>query len=375
MKNVTDLIESLFSTEKERFWVTVYPNRANAAVLSPSSSGEDTTYHVGQLIDLTSLTLKRQLLAPFERSVSETFWNSISGHVIQAIAGPLFSYEDLNKRGEQNVRAYLVEPVLRELTKHLSGLSPSPSPGCSLFKATLSMEQAVRLHQGSGKPATADFLIVVRSSSDNKVLSVIPGEAKVNMETALQKYCKQLSKYMWKVATCEDNPKRTTVGVLIDHCTFRICFCPLMDSADHILPITFVTPPIRWRRHEVSQVAINPEALLLLSTCLTLLLDAEVPSQFPLEDMHVVNQVSAQLHKEPFVLSDASNTSDILKVIEDLKVMKETMKRLEERLMEKDGEIAILKQECRRISLLATPSPPRKKLRNTSEPPPPPPEF
>ena len=194
VKNVTDLIQSLFSTEKERFWVTVYPNRANAAVLSPSSSGDDTTYHVGQLIDLTSLTLKRKLLAPFERSVSETFWNSISGHVIQSIAGPLFSYKDLNKRGEQNVRAYLVEPVLRELTKHLSGLSPSP--GCSLFTATLNMEQAVRLHRGSGKPATVDFLIVVRSSSDNKVLSVIPGEAKVNMGTALQKYCKQLSKYV-----------------------------------------------------------------------------------------------------------------------------------------------------------------------------------
>ena len=50
----------------------------------------------------------------------------------------------------------------------------------------------------------------------------------------LNRYCKPLSKYKWKVGTCQDTPKKTTVGLITDHCQFRIAFCPLLDNDGHI---------------------------------------------------------------------------------------------------------------------------------------------
>ena len=51
------------------------------------------------------------------------------------------------------MRAYLVEPVMRESTKHLTCLTSQsqPPPGCAQFMTTLNMEQPIRLHGGSGR--------------------------------------------------------------------------------------------------------------------------------------------------------------------------------------------------------------------------------
>ena len=61
------------------------------------------------------------------------------------------------------MRAYLVEPVMRESTKHLTCLTSQsqPPPGCAQFMTTLNMEQPIRLHGGSGRSATIDFLILI----------------------------------------------------------------------------------------------------------------------------------------------------------------------------------------------------------------------
>ena len=129
----------------------------------------------GISIELTSL--KQQLLTPFQgHPVSDTFSSTLSSHVIRAIAGPFFSYQSISKSGEANVRAYIIEPVIRELTQHLSKL-PSPPPECSYNSAYINMEQSIRLHGGVGRTATVDFMVIVRS----KVLNIVPGEAKVNM--------------------------------------------------------------------------------------------------------------------------------------------------------------------------------------------------
>ena len=348
MEEVTKLIEELFSSEAREFWMTVYPTKINAAVLPPSSSGDEIEVKNSTIVDLPQLKLKSQLLTPYNDYISETFWSSMSSHVIQSIAGPLFSYTETETAvREKNVRAYLVEPIIRELTKHLSRLtSQSPPPhGCAQFTTTLNMEQKVRLHGGSGKPATVDFLVIVRTI-DGRVLNMIPGEAKVDMQEDLHKYCKQLSKYMWKVGTCQDNPRKTTTGLIIDHHQFRIGFCPLMDKDGYIMPITFITPPVTWRNLHISQLAVSSKALLFLSTCLTGILDAQVLTEHLPLDMNMVNQVSSRLHAEPFQLPHQGDTSDVLKVMKELEVVKEGMRllvkkdeELERKLAEKDKEI------------------------------------
>ena len=108
----------------------------------------------------------------------------MSAHVINAIAGPLFLYTE-SPQGEQNVRAYLIEPMIRELTKHSSKLTCPPPPPAQGFTTTVNMEYAIKLCGGSGHPPMVDFVIIVRASN---VLNIIPGEAKVDMQTQINLY-------------------------------------------------------------------------------------------------------------------------------------------------------------------------------------------
>ena len=136
------LQDSLFSKTAQVYWTTVSPTTVEATCAAPLKSGEEMYVTNGTSIELTSL--KQQLLAPFQgHPVSDTFWSTLSSHVIRAIAGPLFSYQSISKSGEANARAYLIEPVIRELTQHLSNL-PSPPPECSHFNASINMEQSIR---------------------------------------------------------------------------------------------------------------------------------------------------------------------------------------------------------------------------------------
>ena len=81
--------------------------------------------------------------------VDQTFWSTVASHIIHAIRGPLFSYKYISETKEVNVRAYLTEPAIRELTLHLSNLEVEMPEGCSLFTACLNMEQSIPLHTGS----------------------------------------------------------------------------------------------------------------------------------------------------------------------------------------------------------------------------------
>ena len=160
---VMELINNVFTSEAEAFWISVYPQKNTAAVLAPSSSGSEVATQAEIFVKDIASSLSEQLLIPFKDMTSETFWASMTMHVMAAIAGPLFSYShSLTTSGEQNVRAYLVEPVIRELIKHLSTSIPGSRVGYPQFSATVNMEQSIRLHRGSGKRSTVDFLIVVR---------------------------------------------------------------------------------------------------------------------------------------------------------------------------------------------------------------------
>ena len=164
-----------------------------------------------------------------------------------------------------------------------------PAPKEMQFVTTINMEQPIKLHGGSGRPATVDFMVVVRTEIGS-VLKLIPGEAKIDMRTELFKHCKQLSVYLWKVATNPDIQGRAAVGVIIDHHQYRIAFSPPLHQDGRILPITFISPPINWRNVDLSPVAVSSKGLLLLSTLFTLILDAVTLSDdHPVVDMGVLN--------------------------------------------------------------------------------------
>ena len=78
----------------------------------------------------------------------------MSMHVVQAIAGPLFSYS-MEHTNERDVKAFLIEPVLRELTRHLSSMNfwSPPAPEEMQF-ITTNMEQPIKMHGGSGRQAS-----------------------------------------------------------------------------------------------------------------------------------------------------------------------------------------------------------------------------
>ena len=112
----------------------------------------------------------------------------MSMHMVQAIAGSLFSHTDAEHQNERDVKAFPVEPVVRELTKHLSSMKfqlPPPPPEEMQFVTTVNMEQPIKLHGGSRRPATTDFMTVVRSGGN--ILKFAAGEAKVDMQSDLFK--------------------------------------------------------------------------------------------------------------------------------------------------------------------------------------------
>ena len=103
-------------------------------------------------------------------------------------SGTTLSHTDAEHQNERDVKAFLVEPVVRELTKHLSNMKfqlPPPPPEEMQFVTTVNMEQPIKLHGGSRRPATTDFMMVVRSGGN--ILKFAAGEAKVDMQSDLFK--------------------------------------------------------------------------------------------------------------------------------------------------------------------------------------------
>ena len=294
-------------------------------------------------------------------------------HVVQAIAGPLFSYS-MEHSNERDVKAFLIEPVVRELTRHLSSMNfqSPPAPREMQFVTTINMEQPIKLHGGSGRPATVDFMVAVRTEVGS-VLKLIPGEAKIDMWSELFKHCKQLSVYLWKVAINPDIQGRAAVGVIIDHHQYRIAFSPLLDQDGHILPITFISPPINWRNVDLSPVAVSSKGLLLLSTVFTLVLDADsLGDDPPIVDMEVLKSVCTRMYEQPFLLRNPSDVGDILRLVEDLQQVKSLAEQLQKQVDKQKREIEEHKKMIIELSPVKTPSQKRQRL---SLLPPPPPAF
>ena len=196
VEKTKETIASLFGHGS--LWKTIVANGTDAATAAPSSPESAKAMHISVGCDPSKpwfREVEKTLLNVYSQPVSATFWSALCSHVMNGISGPLFSYGSLSTSGETNIRAYLIEPVMRELTQHLSCLPSEPPKECSLFTASLTMEQAIRLHPGSGRPATVDFCVVLRDEY-GQVIGFVPGEAK---QLLLDKHISQLSVYMWKV--------------------------------------------------------------------------------------------------------------------------------------------------------------------------------
>ena len=117
----------------------------------------------------------------------------------------------------------------------------------------------IRLHQGSGKPASVDYAINLQAS--NQLLKCIPVEAKcVFSITSI----KQLSSYINKLSTCNELGNCAVVGLLMMQYQFRFVFSPykFASNPEKTVPLVYISPSIEWR----SESCINSKGLLLLST-------------------------------------------------------------------------------------------------------------
>ena len=134
-----------------------------------------------------------------------------------------------------------------------------------------------------------------------------------------------------------------------------------MDASGRILPVTFFTPPpppIEWRSPTVSALAVSAPALLLLSTCVTHILEAQVaPASLP----RMVADVSVLLHNDPFELPHEDDPSDLMQVMRELEKVKRRLRESEKQLKQNEEEITQLKEkeeeQDRMITFL---SPPRR---------------
>lgn len=334
-------------------WKTIMANDTDAATVAPSSPESAKAMHISVGCDLSKpwfRQVEKTLLSVYSQPISATFWSTLCSHVMNGISGPLFSYGSLGTSGETNVRAYLIEPVMRELTQHLSYLPSEPPKECSLFTASITMEQAIRLHPGCGRPATADFCVVLRDEY-GQVIGFVPGEAK---QLLLDKHMSQLSVYMWKVGTGRAYLNRSVIGLAMDHQFFRVALSPLVFQGGRLVPITYVTPPIAWRLPAVSPTAVSESGLLLLSTVLLI----NIPSFSVGFDDPALKRVSDLLYEQPFVF-DASRDEmqmsythvikEMEKVKEELTELKEEHKQLREADIVQKKEIAELKASNERI--------------------------
>ena len=102
----------------------------------------------------------------------ESHWKEFTLETEMNISRSVFGYRESEL--ESHVREFLLSPgVLSQITTRMSLL---PSCDSTSFEAFLQPECPIRLHQGSGRPASVDYAINLQVS--NQLLKCIPVEAK-----------------------------------------------------------------------------------------------------------------------------------------------------------------------------------------------------
>lgn len=71
----------------------------------------------------------------------------------------------------------------------------------------------------------------------------------------------------------EEYSKRCVVGILMDHNSYNIAFSPLVYDDGRSVPVTYISPRIRWRNSDLSPIAVETSGLMLLSCILLARID------------------------------------------------------------------------------------------------------
>ena len=130
-----------------------------------------------------------------------------------------------------------------------------PDCNATAFEAFLQPECPIRLHVGSGRPASVDYAINIEG--DYHLINCIPTEAKRKLDNL---HLKQLASYINEVSTANLFSDVSVVGLLLTQYAFQFAFSPYKFD-NKTLPIVYVTPPFEWR----SEKCISSKGLLLLS--------------------------------------------------------------------------------------------------------------
>ena len=272
-----EMFELLFNDDMRNLWRTVFPKK-EATLISlatrPSQSGE-TRYNFVTGVDKELLQHTRDCLkAPFTKHAQgDSFWESMQLQFRCNFASTLISYR-LNPTEKDTIDG-LVLPMMRTLLPSISFLPNSKHMG---FRAHLLTGDSIpKVVKGPGRNPEMDIVIQLVDNEERNI-KLVPLEAKEHLQT---KHVAQLCSYLYRLSSADDFVGKSLIGFLIDGYRLQMCICCVhKDSV--LLPYFLVSPSLKWRSDEGTNVEV--EGLVLFTTAIFLL---DLPSlEFPVPADH-----------------------------------------------------------------------------------------
>ena len=254
----------------------------------------------------------------------------------QSLALPLFllphialnftsehEHEHEHEQGQQShTQESLLSPVLNQITARITML---PDCNTTTFEAFLQSECPIRLHVGSGRPASVDYAINI---GDYHLINCIPIEAKRKLDNL---HLKQQALYI-KVSTANLFSDVSVVGLLLTQYAFQFAFSPYKFDNKTLL-IVYITPPFEWR----SEKCISSKGLLLLSV--VHLIKLERLTFQPTADDAVLLEIAEKLYESPFhpqPLSSKFVSDTTYERLSFIQMQQEKIRQQQEQLEEND---------------------------------------
>ena len=321
-------------TDSSDQWVMISPKDIEAATCAPSSCAQHFCSTDSVPVEHVK-AIGVHLDHIFKEHAHHHFtWNEFFMDAILSLSPLLLSFK--KHPTESNVKSSIILPVLTEVCKRVSLL---PNTRGTVFNAHIIPEEVVELHcdvERTGRKPGIDYLISFECARE--LIFLLPIEAKLSINVANMK---QLASYLQKLSTAPSFQGKSMLGIVMTATTYVICIQMLKDDDERSLPITYVSPVIRWRSPDENIAITNTLGMILLCTLHLFKMDRVSPSQVfdP-----VVSQVVKELYKAPYNPDFSSHTlsSPLQDVMKEVCLLREQDRKLREedkKLREEDRKL------------------------------------
>ena len=249
-------LKELFTEKKlENQWFSLWPNSPDALKCAPSSSSKEFTSVYGCDNDIKQF-LSREFDKIFDKQGHvASFWD-IDGFEMNLTQSLGLTYRELacrtngklGKYSEAQLQHMVLNPLLRGLSKAAMII---PSIKDEAIKTDFLVQDQVEMVSGKkGSKPTIDAMIQISRADDDKVVTCVPIEMKVDMNI---EHYSQIACYINKLSTVKELTKYVMIGIIIDKKQFRMAFSAYRKG-DIPLPLVHVSPPTQWRSEDTSMI-------------------------------------------------------------------------------------------------------------------------